>query len=85
MTDTNLSEVLECTCSSDRLQDHRTSIELALEASLPPSDTSSTSSSDDSMDSKTHGVDFETLAVSIYMTHYMNDCWKLYLALALHL
>ena len=37
------------------------------------------------MDSKTHGVDFETLAVSTYMTHYMNDCWKLYLALALHL
>ena len=43
--------------------DHRTSIELALEASLPPSDSSSTSSSDDSTDGKAHGVDLDTLAV----------------------
>ena len=51
-------------CSQDRLHDHRTSIELALEASLPPSDSSSTSSSDDSTDGKAHGVDLDTLAVS---------------------
>lgn len=48
--------------SQDREIQHRTGIELALEASLPPSDSSSTSSSDDSMDGRTHGVDFDTLA-----------------------
>ena len=51
------------TCSQNRLDNHRTSIELALEASLPPSDSSSTSSSDDSTDGKAHGVDLDTLAV----------------------
>ncbi len=51
-------------CRQDRLRDHRTGIELALEASLPPSNSSSSSSSsDDSTDGKTHGVDFDTLAV----------------------
>ncbi|KAL3157165.1 hypothetical protein ABBQ38_001405 [Trebouxia sp. C0009 RCD-2024] len=48
--------------SQDRVGVHRTSIELALEASLPPSDSSSTSSSDDSTDAKGHGVDLDTLA-----------------------
>lgn len=53
------------------MRDHRTSIELALEASLPPSDSSSTSSSDDSTDSKIHGVDFETLAVRLLSDLYL--------------
>lgn len=53
---------------------HRTSIELALEASLPPSDSSSTSSSDDSTDAKGHGVDLDTLAVrSLLLCPCLSD------------
>ena len=51
------------------MNDHRTCIELALEASLPPGDSSSTSSSDDSTDGKAHGVDLDTLAVRSLLLH----------------
>lgn len=66
--------------TQDRLREHRTGIELALEASLPPSDSSSSSSSDDSVDNKTHGVDFETLAVGLhlYPAQLFNlCCWDI--------
>lgn len=64
-------------CSQDREGVHRTSIELALEASLPPSDSSSTSSSDDSTDAKAHGVDLDTLAVCSLLLLALRVCYML--------